>query len=183
VPCGSVGLYCPPESLTVTAVTSGFYTTPEMNDTLTIREGKEVCPAGFACNGGIKSECVAGLTYQPETSKSSCLKCSTYLAGIHKTLDCITNADTTYSNLDFPVTEKCRSNVQTALSVRQAQAFAHHATLVLSQKSSEKVASLVHPVPSQDLPPSWAQIAKLESSHQGPLMKSARGKSTSPVTS
>ena len=94
VPCGSVALYCPPESPIVIAVSPGYFTTPETGDTLLVRDGEEPCPAGSACTGGRKNECVAGSTYQPEPSKSSCLTCSTCPAGTYETSACTTTSDT-----------------------------------------------------------------------------------------
>ena len=93
VPCGSVALYCPPESPIVIAVSPGYFTTPETGDTLLVRDGEEPCPAGFACTGGRKNECVAGSTYQPEPSKSSCLTCSSCPAGTYETSACTATSD------------------------------------------------------------------------------------------
>jgi hypothetical protein len=98
VPCGSVALYCPPESPIVIAVSPGYFTTPETGDTLLVRDGEEPCPAGFACTGGRKNECVAGSTYQPEPSKSSCLTCSSCPAGTYETSACTIMSDTVCAN-------------------------------------------------------------------------------------
>jgi len=94
VACGSAALFCPSESASVSAVSSGFYTTPQTVDTITVRENQTPCPSGFACVGGIKSACISGSTYQLEPSKSSCLTCSICPAGTFKTSDCTPTTDT-----------------------------------------------------------------------------------------
>ncbi|GMI02508.1 hypothetical protein TrLO_g61 [Triparma laevis f. longispina] len=54
IPCGSVALFCPPNSTIVQAVGVGNYTT---GATETTREGEAICEAGFACVGGEKKNC------------------------------------------------------------------------------------------------------------------------------
>lgn len=64
IECGSIALFCPSSAALVQPATEGHYTLPATEDTLQTRHSQQMCERGFACVGGIKSSCEAGLTYQ-----------------------------------------------------------------------------------------------------------------------
>lgn len=73
IPCGSVALFCPPNSTIVQAVGVGIYTT---GGTETTHEGEAICEAGFACVGGKKKSCDGAGEYS-QPGSGFCKKCST----------------------------------------------------------------------------------------------------------
>lgn len=70
----------------------------------------EPCPPGFACLENVKTSCVTS-TYQPNSTKSSCLTCSTCPAGSYMTSTCTSTSDTVCE--PCPPGSACLENVKT----------------------------------------------------------------------
>ena len=64
IECGSIALFCPSSAGLVQPATEGHYTLPATEDALRTRHSQQMCEPGYACVGGVKTSCEAGLTYQ-----------------------------------------------------------------------------------------------------------------------
>ncbi|GMI05871.1 hypothetical protein TrVE_jg391 [Triparma verrucosa] len=64
-----------------------------MEDALRTRHSQQMCEPGFACVGGVKTSCEAGLTYQAESGRASCRQCSQCGPGKYIAEECSTVAD------------------------------------------------------------------------------------------
>jgi hypothetical protein len=56
-PCGNVDVFCPASASSPTPVAAGHYT--RLGNTTT-RSSQRLCPTGYFCSGGVKTECPAG---------------------------------------------------------------------------------------------------------------------------
>lgn len=92
--CGSAALFCPPNSGSGQSADEGYYTTPLSAETTTKREGQAICEAGFACVGGEKTSCQAGVTFQIEQRQASCTARAICPADRYKIAYCAPTADT-----------------------------------------------------------------------------------------
>ena len=57
IPCGNKTLFCPANSSVALSVEKGYYSLPATEEKALVRESQEICPRGYACSAGIKSNC------------------------------------------------------------------------------------------------------------------------------
>ncbi|GMI14940.1 hypothetical protein TrVE_jg10948 [Triparma verrucosa] len=72
---------------------AGKYTTPDSVESEETRTAASFCPSGYACRGGVKTSCVAGVTFQPDAGKSSCNVCSSCGPGKYVAMECTISSD------------------------------------------------------------------------------------------
>ena len=91
--CGSTALFCPLSSSKMTIASEGHFTTP-IDSPSTTRSSESPCPAGYACLGGVKTECITLTSFQPVGGQALCSSCSTCAVGEFISASCTTTSDT-----------------------------------------------------------------------------------------
>ena len=119
IACVSEAVYCPANASELFIVEPGFYsvTLDEESRRLSHRDtasrglqevaesgrrvGREICPAGFECVGGVLNECLNGSTFAPETGATFCRECAECSPGRYTKAACTTTAEVQCAQCPF----------------------------------------------------------------------------------
>jgi hypothetical protein len=91
--CGSANKYSKGNATACADVDVGYYSTPETDQTVSNRTGKQICPVGYRCSLGLRVACT-GQTFQNETGQVDCSTCSTCSARFYTFSNCSQSSDT-----------------------------------------------------------------------------------------